>query len=117
MDIQSNAACGQLQAAAAVRMATPAHCFYMVHGGKMLSAHCTLQECAIEAGTTVHAIARLKGGAPKGGDPKRPTVRITVANVTHLPTAIDALLAVEGDIYCVQEHTTGPADASRPLPA
>ena len=34
-----------------------------------------------------------------------------MANVTRLPTAVDALLSVEGNVYCVQEHKMGDAQS------
>ena len=61
------------------------------------------------SGDTIRIHGRLRGGeGDSNHEEEGTTVRVTVANVTHLATAIDALLAVEGDIYCVQEHTLGP---------
>ena len=96
-----------LRIADAVQM--PARCFYITHQGKILVGQSTLRMQGIQSGDTVWMHGRLQGGDGGQGQDAEDTslVRLTVANVTHLPNALDELLSVEGDVYYIQEHSLG----------
>ena len=98
---------GKVRSILETKLGVASHLFYLVHSGKVLRDSRTISDHRITGGAIIHVTARLNGGARSQHSNDTTTVRITVANVTHLPTAMDALLAVEGDVYCVQEHTLG----------
>ena len=104
IQVASSSTCNELQRDISKRLSMPAHLFYLTLNGKHLTGD---DSHGMRSGDTVRVHGRLRGGDGGEHRQKAATVTLTVANITHLPTAIDAILDVEGDIYCLQEHTLG----------